>query len=543
MGGHLFIVHGDLTLVGCDAWLLPCDRRARPEPSWLRSFEVHPPFPKPSEAWRSGAVRSAKVEGWPASLPAPWITNVGAGRGAGIEWFVRGAEEFVERAAEDVRGRAPRHGRAKPILALPVVGTGRGGMRGETGDVVRELVPLLQRMAREKDLDLALVSNDHATFTAAEAQRGSARDAFPDLDDRLWRESERLARIATQGELVLFIGAGVSKNAGLPDWDELLRDLAREAGMNEAELEALRGLGALDQARAAEIRLEMHGRTPPGVRPLARHVSNAFEAVHGYALGHALLAALPVREVVTTNYDTLFERASLAIGKTVSVLPHSPRTGASRWVLKMHGCVTDPENIVLTREDYMRYDLRRQALAGIVQALLLMRHMLFIGFSLRDDNFHRIADAVRRARVPQRATTGEGAKANPSTTDHFGTAIALFSAPIEQSLWGTDLDWVTMDETNPSAQGDQDKRKRLAGAARTLEIFLDAVLAKTGTTTYLLDPRYEGALSAAERRLSEKLRHFLEEIAQDPAAEEAPAWQQLEALLEQLGWRGKTRRR
>lgn len=540
MGGHLFIVHGDLTQIGCDAWLLPCDRRAKPEASWLRSFAGHPPFAKPTEAWRSGAVRTMKVEGWPASLPEPWITNVGGGRREGIEWFVRGAEEFVERAAGDARTRAPRHGRAKHILALPVVGTGRGGVRGETGDVVRELVPLLQRMAREKDVDLALVSNDHATFTAAEAQRGGEREAWPGLNDRLWRESERLARIATHGDLVLFIGAGVSKNAGLPDWDELLRDLAREAGMNEAELAALRGLGALDQARAAEIRLEMRWRSPPGVRPLARHVSKAFEAVHGYALGHALLAALPVREVVTTNYDALFERASLAIGKTVSVLPHSPRSGASRWLLKMHGCVTDPDNIVLTREDYVRYDLRRQALAGIVQALLLMRHMLFIGFSLRDDNFHRIADAVRRARVPQLAAS-EGAAEQHSTMDHFGTSLALFSAPIEQSLWGTDLDWVTMDEKNPPPPDDPDKPNRHAEAARKLEIFLDAVLAKTGTTTYLLDPRYEGALSEAERKLSEKLRHFLQEVAQDPEAEEAPAWKQLEALLEQLGWPGKRR--
>lgn len=37
----------------------------------------------------------------------------------------------------------------------------------------------------------------------------------------------------------------------------------------------------------------------------------------------------------------------------------------------------------------MRYASRRSALRGIVQSLLITRHMLFAGFSLNDDNFHR----------------------------------------------------------------------------------------------------------------------------------------------------------
>ena len=50
----------------------------------------------------------------------------------------------------------------------------------------------------------------------------------------------------------------------------------------------------------------------------------------------------------------------------------------------------------MTREDCLRFEERRAALAGIVQALLVTRHMLFVGFDLQDDNFHRIADAIRK---------------------------------------------------------------------------------------------------------------------------------------------------
>ena len=90
-------------------------------------------------------------------------------------------------------------------------------------------------------------------------------------------------------------------------------------------------------------------------------------------------------------------------GKDIAVLPYMDAGAASAsgdpWLLKMHGCVTHPEDIVLTRyfnydwnamghciyinmmwrEDYIRYHERRQALAGIVQAFLITKHMLFIG--------------------------------------------------------------------------------------------------------------------------------------------------------------------
>ncbi|HRI66886.1 MAG TPA: SIR2 family protein [Polyangium sp.] len=538
MSGHLFIVYGDLTQLCCDAWLLPCDIDALPNPRWLKRFNLklaRLPFPAPTAEWRAGKQRAMKVAYWKDDLPCPWLANVGATSRTKTPWFIAGAREFVERAAKDLKTEQPkpRFDRAKHLLALPVVGTGLGGAHSTTGDVVRALVPELVRLASELDVDIALVSNDEFTFAAAQAQRGLAASAWPDLDAGLWAEGERLARIAANGNLVLFLGAGVSKNAGLPDWGGLLRNLAKGAGMSEAELEMLGDLGSLDQARAIELRMEANaGASPKGTRILGASIAEACNNVHGYAMTHALLAALPVREVVTTNYDTLFERASEAAGRTISVLPHDPNSEANRWLLKMHGCVTDPENIVLTREDYMRYDIRREALAGIVQALLLTRQMLFVGFSLRDDNFHRIADAVRRARMPSRRGTQVE---NAPVFEHFGTALALFSKPLEQSLWAKDLDWVTMEALGPPAVGDAAAGAKWANAARRLEIFLDSLLARTGTTRHLLNPRFDGALTDAERALATKVQRFIDDIEGDPEAVRAPAWDLVAELFQRLG--------
>lgn len=108
-------------------------------------------------------------------------------------------------------------------------------------------------------------------------------------------------------------------------------------------------------------------------------------------------------QAITTNYDDLFEKAWHLHG-SFAVLPHAPmrrtrgHVTSSKWLLKMHGCVTIPEDIVLTKSHYIRYAERYAALAGIVQASLLTRHLLFVGFSFDDDNFQRIYDPVRKAR-------------------------------------------------------------------------------------------------------------------------------------------------
>jgi hypothetical protein len=218
---------------------------------------------------------------------------------------------------------------------------------------------------------------------------------------------------------------------------------------------------------------------------------------------------------VTTNYDALFEDASAAADFPVRVLPKRPRPGDRRWLLKMHGCMTQPESIVLTREDYLRYEERRAALTGIVEALLITRHMLFVGFGLADDNFHRIADAVRRVVHPPGIAE--------TRREPFGTTLVLDRNPLQQELWEGDLIWATLaapHSTTPDVS-------TIAEAARRLDIFLDCVLAKTRSTAYLLNPYYEALLSDAEKALAHSLRRL--------RPTESPAWERVSALLRSLG--------
>jgi hypothetical protein len=57
----------------------------------------------------------------------------------------------------DLRNVRPRNARARHLVALPVVGTGLGGLRMQTGLVTRRLLPVLYEASRRFGYDVVLV--------------------------------------------------------------------------------------------------------------------------------------------------------------------------------------------------------------------------------------------------------------------------------------------------------------------------------------------------------------------------------------------------
>ena len=523
---HVFIVHGDLTRIACDAWLMPCGIDAKPGPHWLTDIETNPFFrwPAPPVDWSITGRRCIKLHnerqrGPNGSLrPIPWLVNVGGGRRQGIEWFVDGVRAFMECVALDEDLQQPLNGRARPLVALPIVGTGYGGARMRAGLVVRALLPCLYECAREHGIDIALVVKDQADYAAAQRERLSYQQAgqhrWPELGRELRGRAEKLAERASAGELVVFLGSGVSRGAGLPTWGAFLRQLAEQPEQQmEIEWEELARWNYTDQARIIE-------RGFGGRERLGEAIARCLER-RNYSLSHAFLAGLPTLETVTTNYDTLFEMASASIDKPVAVLPYEPVRPEERWILKMHGCISHPEDIVLTREDYLRYTERRRALAGVVQALLITKHMMFVGFSLDDDNFHRIADDVRK--IVWANERGEP----------FGTSIVLDSRPFLAQMWDGEIEMVVVDEGEHRG-GVPGSVSLLAERARKLEIFLDYLLAQVADPNHLLNARFAHLLTEDEAALSDTLHLFI--ASTTPQMRQTAAWAKIQRLLTELGW-------
>ena len=434
-----------------------------------------------------------------------WLVDVGLWEDD-LEWVHDGVRQFLRQAAEVLAAKPARFGRVRPLLALPVVGSGNAlADPQKRATALASLLGLL-RDEMPNHLDVALVTHmDWGMFSAAQKQRADLGMGWPDLDSELEASLHRLVGFAQSGELVLFVGAGASAGAGLPVWKDFLGLLASELAFSEVERAELDELSLLDQAEviAGRLRADQH--------VLGEVVAGHFSA-SDYSLSHALLASLPVQEIVTTNYDALLELAAEKVGRPLRVLPEEPHGAVTRWLLKLHGSVTKPESIVLTREDYLRYSDQRQALAGIVHALLITKHMLFVGFGLDDDNFHRIVDDVRKAMRPP----GSG------TTEPFGSALLPSATSLRRELWTRDLTCIPVGSANT------------ADAFRQQEIALDFLLAHASFSTgHLLDPDFEDLLSPEDRALRALLRAVADEVA---AGEyRSAAWDGLGKLLRTLG--------
>jgi hypothetical protein len=83
------------------------------------------------------------------------------------------------------------------------------------------------------------------------------------------------------------------------------------------------------------------------------------------------------------------------------------------FVVKLHGDVGHPQEIVLTRSDYEAFFERRPAMALWLEGTLLTQTFFFVGYGLRDPNYRqvysRISRMLRAARRPAFATSFEAA--------------------------------------------------------------------------------------------------------------------------------------
>lgn len=494
--GHLFVAQGDLTRFACDALVIPCDKGLNVNKAWERILPDALPIGD-REDWRriDGIEDSNGVVAQPDSdgrLVRAFVA---------VEFFTT-PEEIVGRLWRALRkvseDLTPPDFRVKPLIAMPLVGTGYGGLEGHRAEVISSL---LDRYRSEPlSVDLALILIDRRDFAAVQNQRQAAVD-WIELDEELRLRADELGRLAGRQELSLFLGSGVSRPVGLPDWRQLLDSLAAAVPMHTPSTH-----NGFEEA-ATPIKAAL------GERYYGEMVSRLTTDQH--AIGHALLAGLRVKQMVTTNFDRCMELALEALlDQGFRVLARELTVGGMAWLLKLHGDILQPESLIFTSQDVERHALEAAPLRGVVQSLLLTSHLLFVGFSFKDNDFLELATAVSRVRA-----AAEGA---PGTT--VGTALALTEE---------DADSVDYDELSIIAMPDNDRDE----AARKLEIFLDRLAWSAATShelsaEYLLDDRYENGLPDADLALRKVLKDIAKEARE---ARGSAGWPRVAACLRELG--------
>ncbi|MDP9417400.1 MAG: SIR2 family protein [Actinomycetota bacterium] len=517
--GRVYVVQGDLTRLTCHDVLVPTDAGLSIEETW-RSLVTREDAAAcvPRHEWGDDGLRCCRVSGGDdADERRVWVVNVGSWDDKPLRWYLDGVEQAFERLTADGPGRSGRR-----LIALPLIGTGEGGLAERRGELISELLGVLDEQARKHGLDVALVTWSRSDYAAVQALRADS-GVDPDLDDELEDYARRLAAEVVEGRLVLFLGAGVSAAAGLPAWWDLLERLAEYGAQELADLlpgeaepareafrRELRSLGTLD---AAELLRRTLG--PAVVEAVVSELQH-----DRYSLTHGLLASLRASKTITTNYDRLYEIAAERPYENcggLAVLPWDATEPGRPWLLKMHGDVERPESIVLSRGDFAVYETARRPLASLLQAHMLTGHLLFVGSSMTDDNVLRLAHEVRELRREWCAD------ARP-----VGTVLTLADEPLRRRLWRGTLDFVLVGE------GERDDEP----STRRLEAFLDRVAVLSAVErSHLLDPTYD-ALVGENAELRDALARLAATLGGLPGGSDPRVVEQVRSLLTSLGWSG-----
>ncbi|WP_292489057.1 SIR2 family protein [Methanoculleus sp. 10] len=191
--------------------------------------------------------------------------------------------------------------------------------------------------------------------------------------------------------VVLWVGSGFSRYAGYPTGTKLAEIIKSHA--SDTEIKHLKQVHRLDEVAQEFVSLK-------GSRDeLLEILRDTFKKDPISTEYHEMIALLPhFEQIITTNYDTLFERV-YGTGINVIVTDEQIRrvvAGNKVNLFKIHGDIDQPDTILITADDYVDFfsDEKNGLLWNEIRSITSKYTILFIGYSLSDINVKYILKEI-----------------------------------------------------------------------------------------------------------------------------------------------------
>lgn len=98
-----------------------------------------------------------------------------------------------------------------------------------------------------------------------------------------------------------------------------------------------------------------------------------------------------VGSIITTNYDGLIESIFEFLPLIGNNILLSNPYGS---VYKIHGCISDPQKIIITNDDYVNFNSRYELIRAQLLSLFIHNPIIFLGYSITDDNIKGILKTI-----------------------------------------------------------------------------------------------------------------------------------------------------
>ncbi len=240
--------------------------------------------------------------------------------------------------------------------------------------------------------------------------------------------SPDLVNALKDGRAIAIVGSGLSIQVGGPRWEDLLYGILAEACETRPD-ESDRIKAAFQEIKdnhllvaAALLKSVLGAGFPNAVvrqidckrkllpRKEIKETDNICDALFEIcgkresrilipSINHRMITQLPFRAIITTNYDRLLEKA-ITVDKVRSVFtrsyPYLPkRVVESKWfLLKVHGCIGTPEDIILSRDDY-RKALFGEPLHEVLDSLFKTNEKFWLGYGHNDPTLDFLVDECK----------------------------------------------------------------------------------------------------------------------------------------------------
>ncbi len=240
---------------------------------------------------------------------------------------------------------------------------------------------------------------------------------------------EALRIASRRGVLIPFVGAGVSRLAGCPDWNEFadgaLKFFIGKGKFSHSQYEQIRHLNPRVKLSVA-LSLETEHKLPIDFRNLLHPKNNPSQGLGERLYSHLSKLA---KTFVTTNYDEWLDQgiafpelSPSGSGSISATAIRSPRVAVHRiadlthsnlnlpdTVIHLHGSLADPSGMILTTRHYVRHyaNDRDAGRAGeenrvltFLENLFREKNVVFLGYGLGELEILEYIVLKARSSVP-----------------------------------------------------------------------------------------------------------------------------------------------
>ncbi len=228
---------------------------------------------------------------------------------------------------------------------------------------------------------------------------------------------EKIRNINHQRKLVIFVGAGVSKNSGVCSWWELVRDIAIKIGYDDIcekcvtkyEYPSECGDGYEYCSSNSKcywkhnfsadefLKIPQYFFDTKGKAEYYNFLNKTFCKPYTPNDIDELIIDLNPEHIITTNYDHLLEDVVNPTVGNYSVIKNDKdllEQSGHRYIIKMHGDVDNIQELVLKEDDYLNYTQNHIIIETYIKSLLIDKTFLFVGYSLNDNNLSLIMSYI-----------------------------------------------------------------------------------------------------------------------------------------------------